>query len=97
MIVASQREETAPCGRSQYRCDGLVCVVAACCKAEKKGRTKLEVNEIIRWLTAYPQRSHPALLAGLGMCLAGTGMSMKHEGARIAYCMTAFTSRIVLL
>lgn len=26
-------------------------------KAEKKGRTKAEVDEIIRWLTAYSQKS----------------------------------------
>lgn len=32
-------------------------------KAEKKGRTKSEVDEIIRWLTGYDQRHLEALLA----------------------------------
>ncbi|MFN8062228.1 MAG: DUF2200 domain-containing protein [Vicinamibacterales bacterium] len=31
-------------------------------KAEKKGRTKAEVDEIIRWLTGYSQRELQALL-----------------------------------
>ena len=31
-------------------------------KAEKKGRTKLEVDEIIRWLTAYSQEDLEAQL-----------------------------------
>jgi hypothetical protein len=31
-------------------------------KAEKKGRTKAEVNEIIRWLTAYSQEGLEAQL-----------------------------------
>jgi hypothetical protein len=31
-------------------------------KAEKKGRTKTEVDEIIRWLTGYPQGELEALL-----------------------------------
>jgi hypothetical protein len=31
-------------------------------KAEKKGRTKAEVNEIIRWLTAYSQEELDAQL-----------------------------------
>ena len=31
-------------------------------KAEKKGRTKAEVDEIIRWLTGYSQRSLEAQL-----------------------------------
>ena len=31
-------------------------------KAEKKGRTKGEVDEIIRWLTGYSQKSLEALL-----------------------------------
>jgi hypothetical protein len=31
-------------------------------KAEKKGRTKSEVDEIIRWLTGYSQRELEALL-----------------------------------
>ncbi len=31
-------------------------------KAEKKGRTKSEVDEIIRWLTGYSQESLEALL-----------------------------------
>ena len=32
-------------------------------KAEKKGRTKAEVDEIIRWLTGYTQRGLDAQLA----------------------------------
>ncbi len=32
-------------------------------KAERKGRTKAEVDEIIRWLTAYDQATLEALLA----------------------------------
>lgn len=32
-------------------------------KAEKKGRTKAEVDEIIRWLTGYSQESFQARLA----------------------------------
>jgi len=32
-------------------------------KAEKKGRTKAEVDEIIRWLTGYSQRELDATLA----------------------------------
>ena len=32
-------------------------------KAEKKGRTKAEVDEIIRWLTGYPQGGLEARLA----------------------------------
>lgn len=32
-------------------------------KAEKKGRTKAEVDEIIRWLTGYSQRELDARLA----------------------------------
>jgi hypothetical protein len=32
-------------------------------KAEKKGRTKAEVDEIIRWLTGYSQGQLEALLA----------------------------------
>ena len=32
-------------------------------KAEKKGRTKAEVDEIIRWLTGYSQKQLEALLA----------------------------------
>jgi hypothetical protein len=32
-------------------------------KAEKKGRTKAEVDEIIRWLTGYSQDKLEALLA----------------------------------
>jgi hypothetical protein len=35
------------------------CYVA---KAEKKGRTKTEVNEIIRWLTGYSQKELEAQL-----------------------------------
>jgi hypothetical protein len=31
-------------------------------KAEKKGRTKAEVDEIIRWLTGYSERDFDALL-----------------------------------
>jgi len=31
-------------------------------KAEKKGRTKTEVDEIIRWLTGYSQEAFEALL-----------------------------------
>ena len=31
-------------------------------KAEKKGRTKAEVDEIIRWLTGYDQKSLEAAL-----------------------------------
>jgi hypothetical protein len=31
-------------------------------KAEKKGRTKIEVDEIIRWLTGYSQEELEALL-----------------------------------
>lgn len=31
-------------------------------KAEKKGRTKTEVDEIIRWLTGYSQKEVEALL-----------------------------------
>jgi hypothetical protein len=31
-------------------------------KAEKKGRTKTEVDEIIRWLTGYSQKGLEALL-----------------------------------
>lgn len=31
-------------------------------KAEKKGRTKLEVDEIIRWLTGYSQKEFEAEL-----------------------------------
>ena len=31
-------------------------------KAEKKGRTKAEVDEIIRWLTGYSQKQFEALL-----------------------------------
>ena len=31
-------------------------------KAEKKGRTKAEVDEIIRWLTGYSQEAFEALL-----------------------------------
>ena len=31
-------------------------------KAEKKGRTKAEVDEIIRWLTGYSQRQLDAIL-----------------------------------
>ena len=31
-------------------------------KAEKKGRTKVEVDEIIRWLTGYSQKQLEALL-----------------------------------
>ena len=33
-------------------------------KAEKKGRTKSEVDEIIRWLTGYSQGELDALLQG---------------------------------
>ena len=32
-------------------------------KAEKKGRTKAEVDEIIRWLTGYSQQELEAVLA----------------------------------
>lgn len=32
-------------------------------KAEKKGRTKAEVDEIIRWLTGYSQRALESALA----------------------------------
>ncbi len=32
-------------------------------KAEKKGRTKAEVDEVIRWLTGYSQKSLDAALA----------------------------------
>jgi hypothetical protein len=32
-------------------------------KAERKGRTKAEVDEIIRWLTGYDQRQLDAVLA----------------------------------
>ena len=32
-------------------------------KAEKKGRTRAEVDEIIRWLTGYSQNEFEALLA----------------------------------
>ena len=31
-------------------------------KAEKKGRTKKEVDEVIRWLTGYSQKELEALL-----------------------------------
>ena len=34
-------------------------------KAEKKGRTKKEVDEIIRWLTAYSQKKFEAQLKKL--------------------------------
>ena len=33
-------------------------------KAEKKGRTKAEVDEVIRWLTGYSQQQLDAELAG---------------------------------
>lgn len=33
-------------------------------KAEKKGRTKAEVDQIIRWLTGYSQEKFEAQLAG---------------------------------
>ena len=33
-------------------------------KAEKKGRTKAEVDEVIRWLTGYSQAELEARLAG---------------------------------
>jgi hypothetical protein len=33
-------------------------------KAEKKGRTRAEVDEIIRWLTGYSQAGLEAVLAG---------------------------------
>ncbi|MAT15069.1 MAG: hypothetical protein CMJ46_07340 [Planctomyces sp.] len=33
-------------------------------KAERKGRTKAEVDEIIRWLTGYTQRKLDSLLKG---------------------------------
>jgi len=33
-------------------------------KAERKGRTKAEVDEIIRWLTGHSQETLEALLAG---------------------------------
>ena len=32
-------------------------------KAEKKGRTRAEVDEVIRWLTGYSQKQLDALLA----------------------------------
>ena len=32
-------------------------------KAEKKGRTRAEVDEVIRWLTGYSQKQLEALLA----------------------------------
>ena len=32
-------------------------------KAEKKGRTKAEVDEIIRWLTGYTQKQLESILA----------------------------------
>ncbi|MBX3581075.1 MAG: DUF2200 domain-containing protein [Rhizobiaceae bacterium] len=32
-------------------------------KAEKKGRTKAEVDQIIRWLTGYSEKEFDALLA----------------------------------
>ncbi|KKB42103.1 hypothetical protein QY96_01577 [Bacillus thermotolerans] len=35
-------------------------------KAEKKGRTKTEVNEIIRWLTGYSQEELEAQLEKQG-------------------------------
>ena len=34
-------------------------------KAEKKGRTKAEVDEIIRWLTGYSQQDLDAQIAGM--------------------------------
>ena len=34
-------------------------------KAEKKGRTKAEVDEIIRWLTGYTQKQLDAILEKL--------------------------------
>jgi hypothetical protein len=38
------------------RCFGQVCDSCCIAKAEKKGRTKAEVDEIIRWLTGYTQK-----------------------------------------
>jgi hypothetical protein len=37
-------------------------------KAQKKGRTKAEVDEIIRWLTGYSQQGLEAQLAGRADC-----------------------------
>ena len=42
-------------------------------KAEKKGRTQAEVDEIVRWLTGYTQ----AKLDALGLDRLGTGKRAK--------------------
>jgi len=44
-------------------------------KAERKGRTKAEVDEVIRWLTGYSQQQLDALLA------AGTDFAGFFAGA----------------
>lgn len=44
-------------------------------KAERKGRTKAEVDEVIRWLTGYSQQQLDALLA------AGTDYAGVFAGA----------------
>jgi hypothetical protein len=38
------------------------CLFSICAKAEKKGRTKAEVDEIICWLTGYRQEAFEAQL-----------------------------------
>lgn len=38
-----------------YRMDFAKIYAALLAKAERKGRTKAEVDEVIRWLTGYPQ------------------------------------------
>jgi hypothetical protein len=50
-------------GKNIYRTSFAIVYPLYVAKAEKKGRTKTEVDEIIRWLTGYTQEELENLLA----------------------------------
>jgi hypothetical protein len=62
-------------GHRIYRMSFARVYPALVAKAEKKGRTKAEVDEIVRWLTGHSQQSLDAELA------AGTDVEQFFTGA----------------
>ena len=66
-------------------------------KAEKKGRTKAEVDEIIRWLTGYDQQAFDGVLEGetVKSLLAGEHDRAGGSGAGLAALSRRSVERIL--
>ena len=52
-------------------------------KAERKGRTKAEVDEIVAWLTGYDQAEYEALKIGLERISGDVATLMLRQAANI--------------